>query len=197
MTRRTITVLGLVGTLVVGGALAARATGIQPVRIVSNSMAPTAESGDWVVVKDVAAPGVEDIQRDEVVMFRYPPGGGPMRAIKRVVAVGGDRVEVGPRSVAVNGKVIRIGGAPSRKAARRRVEVVPPGRFFLLGDNATVSIDSRSFGAVAPADIMARRVLTAGSSRAVVMRAGGAVILLAAAILAAMVAVRARAERLG
>ena len=195
MTRGIAIGLGLVFVLVVGGALTARGLGIRAVKIESGSMAPTIEPRDRIVVKDINHGDVRDIERGDIVMFRFPPNGGPLRAIKRVVAVGEDRVEIGPHSVTVNGKTIAIAGAPSSRSARHRIETVPPGRFFLLGDNARVSIDSRSFGAIRPTDIVARHLLTAGSAGSVVLKAVVAIVLLAAAVATAMIALRRRYGR--
>lgn len=195
MTRRAAILLGLVFVLVVGGALTARGLGIRAVEIESGSMAPTIEPRDRILVKDTDDRDARNIQRGDIVMFRFPPNGGPLRAIKRVIAVGNDRVEIDPRSVTVNGKTIAISGAPSPKSARPHSETVPPGRFFLLGDNARVSIDSRSFGAIRPTDIVARHLLTAGTTRSVVLKAIVAIALLATAIAIATITLRRRSRR--
>jgi signal peptidase I len=83
------------------------------------------------------------------------------RAIKRVVAIGGDTVRIGADAVSVNAHAIPIAGAPSPAAARHRVERVPKGQVFLLGDNARLSIDSRSFGPVPDTDVVGRVLFTA------------------------------------
>jgi signal peptidase I len=90
-----------------------------------------------------------------MVMFRFPRGTRG-RAVKRVIAVGGDTVVIGERSVAVGDHVIPIEGAPNSDAGRSRIEVVPPDYVFLLGDNAPVSIDSRSVGPVPSQELVAR-----------------------------------------
>ena len=148
---------------VVGGcaALAVSALGIHPVRITSGSMAPTIEAGDWIVTRDVDDRDRRQIARGDIVMFRFPLGSSG-RAIKRVVAVAGDRVAIAARTVTVNGRAIAIAGAPSARAARARVETVPPGAVFLVGDNARASIDSRSFGSVPVGEIVAEKVLALG-----------------------------------
>ena len=131
-----LAVLLLVG-VAVAGALIARSEGVRPVRIVSGSMVPAVEPGDWVVVRDV---GPVEVRRGEIVLFRYPFGS-DLRAIKRVVAVGGDVVPA----------IVYAGRAP--------VGTVPPGHVFVLGDNAAASIDSRDFGAVSEAEVVARVAL--------------------------------------
>jgi len=96
---------------------------------------------------------------DEIVMFHFPLGTSG-RAVKRVVALAGDRVAIGPRSVTVNGRRIAVASAPSPYAAGPRVERVAPGHVFLLGDNAKHSIDSRSFGAVPEGELVGRMLMT-------------------------------------
>jgi signal peptidase I len=141
--------------VVVGGVgLAARGFDIRPVRVATTSMSPAVGRGDWIVVRD----GRSGIQRGDIVLFRFPLGT-TGRAIKRVVALAGDRVRISARSVIVEGRAIRIAGGPSDTARRIRTELVPRGHVFLLGDNAAASIDSRSFGAVPETEIVARSLL--------------------------------------
>ena len=118
-------------------------------------MSPTLRRGDWIVVRRLDQQGQQAVQRQDIVLFRFPLGTAG-RATKRVVAIGGDRVAIANRTVAVNGRVVPIAGAPSSTAARRRVESVPAGYLFLVGDNAAVSIDSRSFGAVPETEVVGR-----------------------------------------
>ena len=159
--RRTIA-LALAVLIGVAGATAVRALGIRPVQVASGSMSPAISRGDSIVVRDLDRDGRRAIAAGDVVMFRFPLGTSG-RAIKRVVAAAGDRVTIRRHSVTVNGRrTIRIAGAPSPNAARARVETVPPGNVFLLGDNSTRSIDSRSFGSVPTDEVVARVALVAG-----------------------------------
>ena len=160
MTRRALILLVLAGAIGLGAAATARSLGIRPVRVTSGSMAPTVERGDWIVVRDLDHQGRASIARGEIVLFSFPLGTSG-RAIKRVVAVGGDLVAIAAHSLTVNGRTTRLAGAPSAYAARSRVERVPSGYVFLVGDNAAASIDSRSFGAVPVRYVVARQVLTA------------------------------------
>ena len=118
-------------------------------------MSPGIDRGDRIVTRDLDPAGRAGVRRGEMVTFRYPPGTSG-RAVKRVIAVGGDTVEIGERTVAVGDHVIPFEGAPSPDAGRSRIEVVPPDYVFLLGDNAPVSIDSRSVGPVASQELVAR-----------------------------------------
>jgi signal peptidase I len=156
--RRVLIVLALALALGTGSALTARALGIRPIQIVSTSMAPEIEDGDWIVVKSLSPDARRHVHRGQIVMLRFPLGTSG-RAVKRVVALAGDDVAIGPRSVTVNGRRIAVAGAPSPYARGPRTERVPPGHVFLLGDNARHSIDSRSFGAVPERELVGRMLM--------------------------------------
>jgi signal peptidase I len=196
MTRQRMVAIGLaLVALGVAGGLAARAAGVRPVRIVSSSMVPAVEPRDWIVIRDITAADVDDLERGDIVMFRFPPGSDhQLRAIKRVVAVGGDHVEVRARSLTVNDKTIAIAGAPGPQSARHRAVTVPQGSVFLLGDNPRVSIDSRVFGPVTAKDIVACQLFDAGSTGSIVLKALLAIALLAVLLFATRFGVRSRSR---
>ena len=133
-----------------GGGLLAREAGLRLVHITSTSMAPTVKKGDWIVVGSV---GDRGLRRGDIVEFSFPIGTSG-RAIKRVVAVAGDRVEFTDDTVTVNGHERPIGGTP--RPGRGGSFTVREGSVFLLGDHAEVSIDSRAFGPVPVIEIVAR-----------------------------------------
>jgi signal peptidase I len=144
----------------IGIALAAQTVGIHAMRVASGSMSPSIDRGDWIVVRDLDRNDTRTIRRGNVVVFSYPVGT-TGRAIKRVVAIGGDTVTIGPGAISVNGHAIPIAGAPSQAAARNRVEHIPKGYVFLLGDNTRVSIDSRILGPLPDTDVVGRVLFTA------------------------------------
>ena len=119
--------------------------------IESDSMSPTYCPGGRVVVW---SPGASDrADRGDVVTARDPRGDGTL--LKRVAAVGGERL-------AVRDGVLRIDGVPVREpyVDQRTVDgtffgpvVVPEGSVFLLGDGREQSVDSRDFGPVDRADL--------------------------------------------
>ena len=156
-----VAIAALVG---VGVGVATRAFAVHPVRVTSGSMAPTAKVGDWLVASDLDAQGRESVGRRDIVLFRFPLGT-TGRAVKRVIAVGGDTVAYTDRYVSVNGRRSPIAGSPADlgpdgkptgKHQPERVVHIPSGHVFLLGDNTAVSIDSRAFGPVPETELVGR-----------------------------------------
>jgi signal peptidase I len=141
--------------------ITARAFGLQLFQEPSNAMAPELPEGRHVLVSSWAywgrAPRVGDI-----VAFRYPPD--PSVAdMKRIVAAAGSTVEI-------RAGVVYVDDAVSPGSARFATSLgslrgsmpklrVPPESYFVLGDNADESEDSRNYGVIKRADIIGKRWL--------------------------------------
>lgn len=88
-----------------------------------------------------------DPERGDVVVFRFPRD--PSRDfIKRVIGVPGDTVEVRERQVLVNGQVIDEPYLRDQAHYPSPATTVPPGQFYVLGDNRNNSSDSHVWGLV-------------------------------------------------
>ncbi len=102
------------------------------------NMAPTIAKGDRVI----ATRHVRTIRRGDVVAFTMPSGGG---AVKRVIALPGEIVEVRGGAAIVNGVALHEPYMYLAEGAEPQIPVlrempatrVPPGHYFLMGDNAT------------------------------------------------------------
>lgn len=97
-------------------------------------------------------------RRGDVVVFRSPADG--RTVVKRCAALPGDRVEPIDGGLLVAGRLVPL--EPSQAFHFGSAVVVPPGRFFALGDNPRASVDSRDYGPV-PFSALRGRVI--GASR--------------------------------
>lgn len=145
-------------------AVAVRQFVVQPFRVPSASMEPALRAGD-VILADRAGHG--SAQRGDLVVFDgagyfAPSGSGSGRYwVKRVVAVGGERVTccTDAGAITVDGEVLEEPYlAPGTEPSTIEFDLrVPEGRMFVLGDNRGDSTDSRSMlgapgGGMVPVD---------------------------------------------
>jgi signal peptidase I len=130
----------------------------EPVRVSSNSMSPTYHSGNQVVVQKFGARAHHPHRRD-VIAFHVP--GSSELVIKRVVAVAGDSVGIADGVLTVNGKLLHESFVDYNlmDATYFGPVQVAPGTVFVMGDNRSDSVDSRTFGPVPVNDIVGRVVL--------------------------------------
>ncbi len=107
-------------------------------------MAPTIGVGDRVLAQRIDG---GEVRRGDIVVFQDKVWGDvPM--VKRVVGVGGDRIECCDRQgrLAINGRPVAEPYLPADDPASPTgfSATVPQGRIFLLGDHRADSVDSRS-----------------------------------------------------
>jgi signal peptidase I len=130
------------------------------------SMRPTIAPGDFMVARRNAY-GDRPPRRGDLIVFRLPEADSD-NYVKRVVGLPGDRVQIAAGRLRINGQTAertRIGGAgrdvfyieklPDGHRHRiiersddaplddTKVYLVPPGHYFVLGDNRDNSGDSR------------------------------------------------------
>jgi signal peptidase I len=145
---------------------------VKPYRIPSESMALTIEPKDRVLVNRVIY-RLHPPHRGDVVVIDSAAVGRVL--IKRVIGLPGDVVALKGGSVYVNGRrldepyVPRADGRPEPTEPFRdtgepwsleRPYKVPAGHYFLLGDNRTVSDDSRDWGPAPQREIVGEAFFT-------------------------------------
>jgi signal peptidase I len=143
---------------------------VQAFKIPSGSMLETLQIGDQILVNKfiygVKIPftngktlvPVKDPVRGDIVVFKYPED--PSKDfIKRVVAVGGDTLEIKDKQLYVNDKLVTsepyaihkderiIPGNFSTRDYLRKI-TIPEKKLFVMGDNRDNSHDSRFWGFV-------------------------------------------------
>jgi signal peptidase I len=111
-------------------------------------MAPTLEPGDrYLLKKNAYTHGPP--RRGDVIVFHHPTDKGQI-LVKRVVGLPGEQLGIVDGRVAVNGERLRedyLRTAPFVEGPRWLT--VPDGTVYVLGDNRSLSEDSRDFGPVA------------------------------------------------
>lgn len=154
---------------------------IQPFEIPSQSMHPTLQVGDRVMVSKVSYL-FGDPGRGDVVVFSPPGRVEPDRnlvqvvwhevreafgwydiseadLIKRVIATGGDRIEIRGNEVWLNGVLLNEHYLGSFTSEENLIVVVEEGHLFVMGDNRGRSSDSRVFGVVPGDNVVGKAVL--------------------------------------
>lgn len=127
---------------------------VQAFFIPSGSMRPTLEEGDRILVNKFIYRFTEP-KRQEIIVFRYPVEPG-RKFIKRVIGVGGDRVEIVGGQVIVNGQPIEENYTLTPGFSNYGPIVVPEDNYFVLGDNRNNSEDSRFWGFVPRENVVGR-----------------------------------------
>ena len=138
---------------------------IQPFKIPSGSMRMTLVEGDRLFVNKLAygpmvpltqyrLPGFVKPRRGDVVVFKYPIQR-QKDFIKRLIAFGGETVEIKDGRVYINDVLVADGAIAGihyynygTYAQPGKKITVPQGQYFVMGDNSASSHDSRYWGFV-------------------------------------------------
>ena len=114
---------------------------VKPFQIPSESMEPTIDPGDRILVNRLAY-SYGSIERGDVIVFKAPTDP-DVDFVKRVIALGGDTIEVKNGQVFINGVAQAEPYAPSMDFSNFPAQTVPEGNLFVMGDNRGDSQDSR------------------------------------------------------
>ncbi len=138
---------------------------IQPFKIPSGSMRMTLIEGDRLFVNKLRygplvpltkyrLPGFDHPKRGDVIVFKYPVTR-EKDFIKRLIAFGGETIEIKDGRIYISGKLIDAppisdihyynAGDYGKEGQKT---LVPPGNYFVMGDNSASSHDSRYWGFV-------------------------------------------------
>ena len=125
----------------------------RPCVIPTGSMEPTIRPWDWVWLNNL--PPLGGLQRGMVICFPGPDGS--KLFCKRLIGLGGDRLEMRQGQLWVNGKCQPEPWAEASHDNWGPI-TVPPGRLFVMGDHRSNSYDSRYWGTV-PRDFVCARAV--------------------------------------
>lgn len=131
----------------------------QPFVVEGESMHPTFESGDYLIV-DQLSYRLGDPERGDVVVFRYP-NDESVFYIKRIIGLPGETVHIeqgNTRITKVDGSELALDEeyVVTEDATYTLSRSLGSGEYFVMGDNRPKSSDSRSWGALPERDIMGR-----------------------------------------
>jgi signal peptidase I len=136
---------------------------VQSFSIPSLSMYPTLKVGDRIIVNKLSY-HLHGVQRGDIVVFASPPLEDQEYAdlVKRVIGLPGETISAKDGHVYINGKRLNEPWLPPGAAsytgalpgdAHPQFDLpgpvkIPPGEYFVMGDNRTDSEDSRFFGPI-------------------------------------------------
>lgn len=137
---------------------------IRPTRVDGLSMYPTLDNNDYLIINRISR--YTGVDRGDVVVFDssmeinslnkekstfkkvvdfvLQDDSNTKDLVKRVVAVGGDHLQISNNEVRVNGKLLEEGYISEGNVTEGNIDVVvPKGHIFCMGDNRMRSLDSR------------------------------------------------------
>ena len=126
-----------------------------------SSMYSTLETGDRVFVNKVSY-RLHDPNRGDVVVLHEIRGTSERDLIKRVIAIGGEEVEMRSCEVRIDGQLLiepyldPTVVTPGNCGGDFGPLIVPEGTIFVMGDNRAGSQDSRALGPILLDDIVGR-----------------------------------------
>ena len=139
--------------------------------IPSASMVPTLAVYDRVLVQKTFFTW-HDVREGNIVVFSQPPldhcPGPRGDLVKRVIALPGQTIYSSGNSIYIDGRRLAEPylphydplGPPIPDVSRQHPFRVPPGEFYVLGDNRADSCDSRYWGPIKGSSIVGKVVLT-------------------------------------
>ncbi len=123
----------------------------KPYEIPTGSMVPTIQNDDRIIANRVIY-RIRDIERGDIIVFNPTESArrscgetqGNIPFVKRVIGLGGDRVEVRDKKTFVNGEefVVERAVEPNYEMSWSQV---PEGQLLVLGDNRAGSCDSHQW----------------------------------------------------
>lgn len=130
---------------------------VQPFVIPTGSMESTIMIGDRVLAEKLTY-RFRDPQPGDVIVFDDPTARHP-QLIKRIIAVGGQTIDIHDDHVYVDGKMLDepyVHGLPTTIGTERMPLLVPEGYVWVMGDNRPNSGDSRFIGPQPESAILGR-----------------------------------------
>jgi signal peptidase I len=123
----------------------------RPFQITGSSMNPAYPNGAYVMTKIVNKQ--TEFHRGDVVVYKSIDHDSTTR-IGRLFGISGDRILLNDNQLSLNGKVKLNEISPDTFLQEGKEIVIPRNTFFILGDNPSKSLDSRSWGVLPKENIV-------------------------------------------
>ncbi|MBI2625464.1 signal peptidase I [Candidatus Parcubacteria bacterium] len=150
----------VIGAVAFGVAFLLRTFLFQPFLVHGASMEPTFADGEYLLIDEISY-SFRSPERGEVVVFRFPQNESQF-FIKRIIGLPGETVQIRGGAVwIVNGsnpagmRLVELYSRSPESGGETTI-ILGDGEYFVLGDNRTVSYDSRRWGPVPRRDIVGR-----------------------------------------
>ena len=119
-------------------------------KIEGDSMKPLLRDQERILISKLAV-RKNNLRRFDIVVL-YKPDEPEKSLVKRIIGLPGEIIEVRAGEVWINDKPLKqlFGGGPNagRSPSDMKALLIPRGMFFVMGDNRSISFDSRLFGPV-------------------------------------------------
>lgn len=132
---------------------------VQTFFVPSTSMYPTLQIGDRILVQKIGF----GLPRGAIVVFHHPPNDTepPLNEdlVKRIIGLPGETISSRGNTVLINGKPLAEPWLPKGTLLTNAIPktTIPPGYYFMMGDNRGDSYDSRDWGPI-PRSLIVGRV---------------------------------------
>ncbi|HAZ16309.1 MAG: Signal peptidase I [Parcubacteria group bacterium GW2011_GWA2_43_13] len=127
---------------------------IKPFVVQGQSMHPTFETSEYLIIDELSYRFTEPA-RGDIVVFRYP-GDVSQFFIKRVIGLPGEQIQCVNDAITIINKEHPDGFVLDESYLSKTVKteciqptiLIPEGSYFVMGDNRSASLDSRRFGSL-------------------------------------------------
>lgn len=134
----------------------------QPFIVSGESMSPTFENGEYLIVDELSY-RLEAPKRGDVVIFRYPRDPSEF-FIKRIIGLPGETVTIAGDGVSItqtDGTIVALNEPYVKNIGNGRASTVQvdADSYFVMGDNRPESSDSRVWGLMPRENLIGRAVI--------------------------------------
>ncbi len=156
---------GIIILVALGVAFVVRTWVFETFYIPSGSMEPTLMIGDRILVDKLSFQLGGHVSTGDIVVFRRPPHESVIPhsikyLVKRVIGLPGETISSHGGQVYINGKLLHEPFLPKGTITIPGIttQKIPPGHYFVMGDNREDSEDSRFFGPISSSLIVGKVV---------------------------------------